>query len=96
MRVQKEKRATPKIKYTNSEANPIINKDTHKAMYEINNGFRLLNFDTSHPDIGSPINELIGITSKRLPNSASSKLKLLFILGILDAHEANKKPKSIK
>jgi len=55
-----------------------------------------LNFETSQPEIGSPINELIGITSKRFPNSASSKLKLVLMDGILDAQEAKPKPSSKK
>jgi len=48
--------------------------------------------ETSHPDIGRPIKELIGITRSKFPNSASLKSKFVLILGIRDAQEAKPKP----
>ena len=52
--------------------------------------------DTSHPENGSPMSELIGMANSKLPNSASLKVKILLDrVGIREAQEAKPKP-SIK
>ena len=56
------------------------------------NGKRLSNFDTSQPEIGNPISELIGIDNNTVPNSASLKSKKSFIVGIREAQVAKHKP----
>ena len=62
----------------------------------MNNGIRLLNLETSQPDMGNPIKELIGMASSRLPNSASLKSKFVLIEGIRDAQEAKQNPSKKK
>jgi hypothetical protein len=62
----------------------------------MNKGILLLNLETSHPEIGSPIIELTGMASSRLPSSASLKLKLDLIDGILAAQEAKQNPSKKK
>ena len=62
----------------------------------MNKGILLLNLETSQPEIGSPIIELTGMTSSRLPSSASLKLKLDLIDGILAAQEAKQNPSKKK
>ena len=45
-----------------------------KKLMEVNAimiGTRLWNFETSQPEMGRPNRELIGISSRRVPNSAS-------------------------
>jgi hypothetical protein len=63
-----------------------------KKKKETNKGSLLSNLDTNHPEMGRPTNELIGIASKRLPNSASLKLKTVLMVGILEAQVAKQKP----
>ena len=63
-----------------------------KTRKETNKGLRLLNLETSQPEIGSPIIELIGMASSKLPNSASLKSKFVLIDGIREAHEAKQNP----
>jgi len=61
-------------------------------MKAIINGFLLSNFETSHPEKGNPIIELIGIARRILPNSASFRSNCAFIDGILDAQVAKHSP----
>lgn len=44
-----------------------------KITKEIIMGLRLSNFETNHPEIGKPINELTGKIINKLPSSASLK-----------------------
>ncbi len=73
-------------------ANPIAVSPRLKKKKETNKGILLSNRDTSHPEMGRPTNELMGIASKRLPNSASLKLKSVLIVGIREAQVAKQKP----
>ena len=96
IRIQKEKTETEITSSSRLVAYPIPSKEMANTTKEINKGLRLLNFDTSHPDIGSPINELIGMTSNKFPNSASLKSKLDLIDGIRDAQDAKQNPSKKK
>ena len=55
-------------------------------------GLRLSNFETSQPEIGNPISELMGIDSNTVPNCASLKLKKSLIVGIREAQVAKHNP----
>lgn len=70
----------------------MANKDRANNTKEINKGTLLLNLATSQPEIGSPISELMGMTSNKLPNSASLKSKFALMEGIRDAQEAKQNP----
>ena len=59
---------------------------------ETNKGTLLLNLATSQLEIGKPIRELMGITSNKLPSSASLKSKFDLMEGILAAQEAKQNP----
>jgi len=92
----KDNKATAMTRCMTSVANPTITSDSTKHIKEMNRGILLLNLDTSHPEMGSPIIELIGMASSRLPSSASLKLKLDLIEGILAAQEAKQNPSKKK
>src|SRR5690349_1527089 len=70
--------------------------DTNPVMI----GPRLLNLETSQPESGNPINELMGIHNSCFPNSASLYLKLLLMVGILEAqvekHTPERKKKTLR
>ena len=70
----------------------MANKESVNNTKEMNKGTLLLNLATSHPEIGNPIRELMGMTSNKLPNSASLKSKFALMEGIRDAQEAKQKP----
>jgi len=92
MRELKENRHKATTKKMVLCAKPIRVKANVKKSIETIKGFLLSNFETNQPDIGNPINELIGIASKIVPNSASFKLKNSFIVGIREAQVAKHKP----
>ena len=96
IRVQKANRDTAITSSTKELAIPIKYKENTIIMNEINNGIRLLNFETSHPEIGSPMSELIGITNNKFPNSASLKSKFDLIEGIREAQVAKPNPNKKK
>ncbi len=73
-------------------AKPINAKANVKNIIATINGKRLSNFETSQPEIGNPISELIGIESSTVPNCASLKSKKSFMVGIRDAQVAKHKP----
>ena len=56
------------------------------------NGTLLSYFDTSQPESGNPIIELIGMKSKMVPNSASVKPNVALIVGIREAQLAKANP----
>lgn len=60
------------------------------------NGTLLSNFETSHPEMGNPIIDVMGIAKRMVPNSASFKLKKVFIVGILEAHVEKQIPERKK
>ena len=96
MRIEKEKIDTATINIAKELENPINAKAIFKNINEINNGLRLSNLATNQPDIGKPINELMGRASKTFPNCASFKSYIIFMVGIRDAHVAKQKPDSRK
>ena len=49
-------------------------------------GWRVSNLETSQPDKGKPIMELIGMNNSTVPNSASLKLKFAFMVGMREVH----------
>jgi hypothetical protein len=59
-------------------------------------GSRLSYFETSHPEIGSPKRDVIGMKSRIVPNSASLYLKAVLIVGIREAQVAKQKPERKK
>lgn len=90
--VQKAKTATPMINSVKDCATPIPYKEKAMHTNEMIRGIRLLYLDTSQPENGSPIKELIGMTNNKLPSSASLKSKFDLIDGILEAQVAKPKP----
>jgi hypothetical protein len=66
-------------------AYPIIISEAEFNPQAIARGTRLSNRETSHPEIGRPTRELIGIASNRVPSSASFKSKNNLMVGILEA-----------
>lgn len=66
--MQKAKPLIPAIRVIKLSAQPIRINDKEKNMKENNSGRRLSNLETNQPEIGSPIRELTGITSKRFPS----------------------------
>ena len=91
-----------RIKYASNEipmsneitdvANPIIIKEILNNKNDNSNGFLLSNFATNHPEMGTPINELIGMAISKEPNSASFKSKKVLIVGIREAQLAKVNP----
>jgi hypothetical protein len=73
-------------------ANPIAHNANANAIKPNNIGMRLSYFDTSQPDIGSPISELVGMNKRIVPSSASLYPKKVFIVGILDAQDEKQNP----
>ena len=62
---------TPQIKKNVEGAHPMQARAIAKDKNPTVMGLRLSKRDTSHPEIGKPIRELIGIKSKTVPSSAS-------------------------
>jgi len=67
----KEKRHIPTTKRKVEWAKPIRDRKILIDVIAIMMGTRLSNLDTSQPEMGKPASELIGINSRRVPNSAS-------------------------
>ena len=96
IRIQKESRATENTKNTIFSEKPIKVSAREKKKKATNKGTRLLNLETSQPEMGRPMRELMGMVSSRLPNSASFRPKLVLIVGILEAQEEKPKPERKK
>ena len=73
-------------------AKPINVRANAKNSIATINGKRLSNLETSQPEMGNPISELIGIDSSTVPNCASLKLKKSLMVGIREAQVAKHKP----
>lgn len=71
---------------------PIRARDVARHKNAIAMGQRLSYLETSHPETGSPNNELMGIKSRIVPSSASLYPKVVLMVGIRDAHEAKQNP----
>lgn len=87
-----ENKKTAKANIKIDFENPIKAKAILKKTKEMIIGFRLSNFETNHPEIGKPNNELIGKINNILPSSASLRSKSDLIVGIRDAHVAKLNP----
>jgi hypothetical protein len=85
MRILKEKTHREAMRTNSVSANPIDNIAKARTRKAKVIGTRLSYRATNHPDIGRPINELIGMNKRIVPNSASLNPKKLFIVGIRDA-----------
>ena len=76
--------------------NPIPMSANANKVQENKIGIRLLNREIKKEEKGKPNKELMGKISNKLPNCASFKFNDAFIVGILDAQEANRKPERKK
>lgn len=77
-------------------AKPINIRASVKNSIAAIKGTRLSNLETSQPEIGNPISELMGIDSNMVPNCASLKLKKSLMVGIREAQVAKHKPNKKK
>lgn len=59
-------------------------------------GFRVSNFDTRNPEIGSPTSDANGITRRIEPSSASFRLSASLIVGILEVQVEKPNPERKK
>lgn len=76
--------------------NPIMERDIVSMINAMVMGTRLSNFATSHPEIGKPMSELIGIARSMVPNSASLNPKVVLMVGIRDAQLEKQTPERKK
>jgi len=90
--IQKENTQIAEINKKGVVAYPIKINEIEKNKKEIIIGILLLNLEITHPEIGRPIIELIGIAKSMVPSSASLKLKNVLIVGILEAQVAKHNP----
>ena len=77
-------------------AKPTESKDNKKVKLATWSGIRLSNFETNQPESGIPIIALAGITISKFPKVFSSRLKLSFIVGILEAQVEKQIPERRK
>lgn len=75
---------------------PIRISDSALIAKPIAKGMLLLNREIIHPENGNPNKELMGKTNNRVPNSASFKVYMVLIVGILDAQVEKLKPERKK
>lgn len=75
---------------------PISNVDMPSMTKAAASGILLSYRDTSQPEIGNPIIEVIGMKSRIVPSSASLKPKFVLMVGIRDAQLANANPERKK
>lgn len=73
-------------------AKPMNARASVKNIMATIKGLRLSNLETSQPEIGNPIIELMGIANNTVPNCASLKLKKSLMVGIREAQVAKPKP----
>ena len=71
MRILKAKTQRQAIKAKLVVAKPIPSSESDIEVNANSIGIRLSNRATSHPEMGKPIRELVGINNKMVPNSAS-------------------------
>jgi hypothetical protein len=96
IRIENAKVKIPVISKIKLSAIPIILSDADNKTKETIRGYLLSKRETSHPEIGSPIRELTGITIRRFPNSASFKSKAILIFGMREAQVEKQKPERKK
>jgi hypothetical protein len=92
IRIKKEKKLIAIMMVKVDCAFPIQIKENKNKIKDTNNGCRLSNLETNHPEIGNPIKELIGIAKSIVPSCASFKSKNILMVGILEAQVAKQRP----
>jgi hypothetical protein len=90
--MEKAKQKIPAISKTRLSANPIRLNEAARSIKETIRGCLLSKRETNHPETGSPIKELIGITISKFPNSASFRSKAILMLGIREAQVEKQNP----
>jgi hypothetical protein len=75
---------------------PIKVNDKATAVNPTVIGILLSYLETSHPDSGRPINELMGMQSKMVPSSASLNANDSLMVGIREAHVEKHTPERKK
>ena len=96
IRMQKENTQIAPTKRNILLEKPIERSATEKITNEIRSGKRLSKRDTSQPEIGRPIKELMGIANSKFPSSASFKSNCVLIVGIREAHVEKQIPERKK
>ena len=92
----KEKMQSEIISAVLESANPMKVSAMDIATNPNDNGMRLSNLDTSQPDTGRPMRELIGMNSSIVPSSASFRSKCSLMVGILEAQVEKQTPERRK
>ena len=92
IRMEKAKQKIPTISKIRLSAIPIRHSDAARSIKETIRGCLLSKRETNHPETGSPIKELIGITISKFPNSASFRSKAILMLGIREAQVEKQNP----
>jgi hypothetical protein len=77
-------------------ARPIKERQREFSTNATVRGTLVSNLDTSHPDKGSPIKELMGMVRRMVPSSASFRCKASLMVGIRDAQLEKLKPERKK
>ena len=92
MRIKNEKKLIATINMKVDCIYPIQINEKINKIKDTNKGCLLSNFETNHPEIGKPINELIGMAKRTVPSSASFKSKNVLMVGIREAQVAKLSP----
>ena len=92
IRIENENTQSDAMSKTLLLAKPTDVSAPARKMKPTTRGLRLSYRDTSHPETGKPINELIGMKSNTVPSCASLKSKNVLMVGIRDAHEEKQNP----
>jgi hypothetical protein len=77
-------------------ANPIPQSAMERTQKAAVRGRRLSYLETSHPETGRPIIELIGMNKRMAPSSASLNPKAVLMVGILEAQLEKQNPEKKK
>ena len=96
MRIANENNETAMISMNVLGAHPIKIMETQSMTNPTVIGCRVSNLETSQPDKGRPIMELMGINNNTVPNSASLKLKLALMVGMRDVQVEKQTPERKK
>jgi len=96
MRVLKENKNKAITRLMVDCAKPIKERLTAFRKKARVNGIRVSNRETSHPEIGKPIMELMGMVRRTEPNSASFKSRAALMVGMREAQLAKLNPERKK
>ena len=96
MRMLNAKRQIAAIRAKVVVANPIKVSEIASEIKPNVIGMRLSNLATNQPEIGNPTNELMGMQSKSVPNSASLNPNVVLMVGIREAHVEKQMPERKK